>query len=192
MISFIMNYKHIWKASLGMLAIFLLATFFMSSPVPVHAWSSDWIIWEYPDNITYYIDYYASTETKAAYNTAISDWGNAQSKCDFYQSASNVLSLSHTNTNAGDWLGIYGKTVRIPDGYYIDNATCWLNEYYTQGLPTNGRRCVAGHEIGHSLGLGHESTNYALMGPTYSLVYETNSIYTPQQDDVNGINVIYY
>ncbi|HLA43345.1 MAG TPA: matrixin family metalloprotease, partial [Aggregatilineales bacterium] len=45
---------------------------------------------------------------------------------------------------------------------------------------------VALHEIGHSIGLGHETTLLAVMNPTYN-----PSVAVLQTDDINGARVIY-
>jgi len=47
-------------------------------------------------------------------------------------------------------------------------------------------RRVAAHELGHALGLGHETIRTALMNPFYS-----NNIETPLTDDINGLKAIY-
>ncbi len=47
-------------------------------------------------------------------------------------------------------------------------------------------RRVAAHELGHALGLEHETVFTALMNPFYSDIIET-----PQADDINGLKAIY-
>ena len=47
-------------------------------------------------------------------------------------------------------------------------------------------RRVAAHELGHALGLEHETVRTALMNPFYS-----GNIETPQADDMNGLKAIY-
>jgi len=45
---------------------------------------------------------------------------------------------------------------------------------------------IAAHEIGHSIGLGHEESVVALMNPYYTEVFSG-----PQADDINGAQYIY-
>jgi predicted Zn-dependent protease len=47
-------------------------------------------------------------------------------------------------------------------------------------------RRVAAHELGHALGLRHETIQTALMNPFYS-----GNIQTPQTDDITGLRAIY-
>ena len=48
-------------------------------------------------------------------------------------------------------------------------------------------RGVANHEIGHLLGLDHNTTAVSIMNITCDHYYT----YTPQTDDVNGVNAGY-
>ena len=57
--------------------------------------------------------------------------------------------------------------------------------YYTYSQ----RVCVAAHELGHALGLGHYSGEY-LMEPADSTRFNYG-IYSPQADDVNGVLDLY-
>lgn len=71
----------------------------------------------------------------------------------------------------------------------------YYDTYYTTGYPSTARQAVMGHEMGHALGLGHDSTgpgrSVALMHENLNWSYFNCGIYTPQQDDVNGINFLY-
>lgn len=71
-------------------------------------------------------------------------------------------------------------------GGYISHANMWLNWYYLQGQSVNYRRGTAGHEWGHCFGLD-ETTGQVLMNPNR----DRNTIYTPQSDDIDGINYLY-
>jgi hypothetical protein len=62
-----------------------------------------------------------------------------------------------------------------------------LNQYALSGKSFNFIVSVAGHEQGHGFGLGESSVNPALMNQNR----DRETIYKPQQDDINGINAIY-
>lgn len=75
-------------------------------------------------------------------------------------------------------------------GYEITHATNQLNTYYTSGYGYNKVRSVATHELGHTPGLDHETGAVVMNGVTSSR-YDTWGVYTPQQDDEDGINAMY-
>jgi len=64
--------------------------------------------------------------------------------------------------------------------------TAWSWDVHNGSGSNIDFRRVATHELGHALGLGHESVNSALMNPLYS-----DFIENPQPDDINGIRAIY-
>ena len=64
----------------------------------------------------------------------------------------------------------------------IHNNTGFFSEIFD---PYDFQR-IALHEVGHTLGLDHESTNSPIMHPSYQ-----NSVTTLQTDDINGIRAIY-
>ncbi len=69
------------------------------------------------------------------------------------------------------------------------NVSARLNAAYTSGYSADKREGVAAHEVGHTLGLAHSST-CVLMNPTTP--DRTNcGVFTPQQDDVDGVQAIY-
>lgn len=92
--------------------------------------------------------------------------------------------------------GVMWDGLMIPvtyDNETFEFAQCYLNYYYTEGYPTNAVRSVAVHEMGHSVGLGD-------MGPEEEVVmngwtserYGEYGIYTPQEDDIDGLYDLYY
>ena len=72
----------------------------------------------------------------------------------------------------------------VQAGTVFNTALSW-DVHSGSGSNFDFRR-VATHELGHALGLGHESVNTALMNPSYS-----DTVETPQFDDINGIRAIY-
>ena len=51
---------------------------------------------------------------------------------------------------------------------------------------------MSGHELGHVLSLNEEiSPPNVLMNPGTNIRYGVYGIYTPQQDDINGVNYLY-
>lgn len=65
-----------------------------------------------------------------------------------------------------------------------------LNWYYVHTYSSNAAQSVAAHELGHIVGLAH-STGAKIMNSSTSSRYYTHGVYTPQTDDVNGVNAIY-
>jgi hypothetical protein len=64
-----------------------------------------------------------------------------------------------------------------------------INTYYTDSYSSQKRKGVITHELGHALGLSHENR----LGPGGSVMYDNDgrTVYSPTQDDINGVNAIY-
>jgi len=60
----------------------------------------------------------------------------------------------------------------------------WTRLFYKS---TNFRRSVAGHEIGHALGLDHNDNANVLMDTKR----DREAIYTPQPEDIASVNWLY-
>lgn len=182
------------KLSLFVSSILVIIVAFLllvQQPAPSHAWTSNWIIWEYPQPVTYNIDSGSSANTISAWASSISHWNSVQAKVDFDSAIGDAdIFLSSANIDYVDWDGI---CTRYYSGGYIDNAIARLNEHYTEGYtPVNKRRSVSGHELGHSIGLGEGNYPDSLMEQFTPTRWGTYGIYSPQQDDINGINTLYY
>jgi Matrixin len=116
--------------------------------------------------------------------TAKNNWDATKSKVEFAM-----------NTTSPQLIVVDYKS---PDGFdaktAVDNTKpeyIWLNYTYLFGNTDTQLRSTTGHEIGHALGLDHppKTTSQILM---YTLQYrDRNVLYTPQTDDVNGVNSIY-
>jgi len=72
----------------------------------------------------------------------------------------------------------------IQAGMVFNTAWSW-DVHSLSGSNIDFRR-VATHELGHALGLGHDNAYSALMNTIYS-----ETIETPQTDDINGLRAIY-
>ena len=87
-------------------------------------------------------------------------------------------------TLAVAWIWQSGSTTVDADIIFNDNFN-WGIHNNTTTVPFDFKR-IAVHELGHALGLGHESTNPAILQPSYSL-----TIMVPQIDDINGAVALY-
>ena len=88
-----------------------------------------------------------------------------------------------SSTLAVNWRWTYGITI-VQAGTVFNSVWSW--DVHSGSSSNIDFRRVATHELGHALGLGHESVNTALMNPFYSETIETS-----QSDDIEGIRAIY-
>jgi hypothetical protein len=72
---------------------------------------------------------------------------------------------------------------------YITHADVKWNSYYMDNFPPLKRQNTCCHEYGHTLGLADNSDNTTIMCSWNA--YDSTSIYTPQNDDIAGINAHY-
>ncbi len=140
--------------------------------------------------VTYYIHApalaYATSINSAAYSWSVTPTNIFVNRV--YTNTYNVLvSAYNYGQNGLDGITYY----TCSGGYFTGVPETVLNTNYTNGYSNTGRQQVQAHEFGHTLGLAHNPNNcYTVMYPT-SDRYFTCGIYTPQQDDINGINAIY-
>jgi hypothetical protein len=124
-------------------------------------------------------------------NYAAQSWNSAGTKIYFsvtYDTSSEIAATSYNYGNTG-WDGattLYPSSSAVP----YTSASVYFNEYYVAGYGSQKRQSVMGHELGHSVGLG-EALGAVLMNPTTQGRYDWFHVYTPQQDDINGVKAIY-
>lgn len=111
------------------------------------------------------------------------DWNGAPTKIYFSYSGAGTITIN--TYDADDGLSGFAQ------GYCNGSATVGYNVFgniHYEPMSENQRHAIAGHETGHSQALGHVSGNViTLMG--YNP--DPNSYYTPQQPDIDLVNMVY-
>ena len=97
-----------------------------------------------------------------------------------------VSSSEQKNTSTDGYAVLYPSSTSNP----YSGAYGYLNEAKTDYYVTDKGIGLAGHELGHVLGLAHV-TNKAIMIDNSKDRYDVYKIVKPQSDDVNGINRLY-
>lgn len=151
--------------------------------------------------LTYNSSLTTNTYDQTGWNDALGSWNS---------SGANVIYISANSSYLVDLRDTYDSTVGW-DGYtrlYVNGVECYgtscrwnydisfLNDYYTHDYSRQEIHSVAAHELGHTAGLAHQA-KCVLMDPytfgSYPGRYTSTCgyIYTPQSDDINGVNAQY-
>ncbi|MBX6351137.1 MAG: matrixin family metalloprotease [Clostridia bacterium] len=130
--------------------------------------------------------------SKTAFTYSLAAWNNAQQSARFAAGDSSApVTLSDVDDPGAAWDGI---TYLEPcGGCQYTSAVAELNTHWTSSYTGAERQSVAAHELGHVLGLGHES-GAVLMNPYTcgeTSRWCTYGINTPQSDDVQGVEDLY-
>lgn len=122
----------------------------------------------WPSSVRNNLTYARDGQADAIWNSGVVNWNNKTSKVKF------------VNGFGGGYVVLYTVNKQTDqDGYCTVYAT-------------NKAVSVATHELGHVLGLGDLYGSYpSLMNGHTNTRYDNYGIYTPQQDDLDGINVLY-
>ena len=117
--NFILHHKHLTSMIIGIFVSLSIITSLCMN-VPAHAWTSDWIIWEYPEDIEYRFTSYCSSNTVSAYNSSIADWESVQGDCDLeYYAYATELTLDAVNTNQENGMGYTANVLRFLQGRLV-------------------------------------------------------------------------
>jgi len=155
-------------------------------PSLVCAYTLSGYSWDDVTPLKYKKDSGMSAASSTAWSSSVSDW--QPSDANFQLDSSNYeVYLSDTYNSGIGWDGI---TVLTTSGTTILSASAYLNTYYTSSYAVTQRRSVSGHELGHVLGLD-EHSGWVLMEPSTYNRWHLYYIYTPTQDDFNGVNSMY-
>ncbi|MBA4548874.1 matrixin family metalloprotease [Thermoactinomyces intermedius] len=138
----------------------------------------------------YYYVYYRwgghiTKEHQEASKKAIQSWNEAQDKRRFVQGDSSATGVVDSYYSSTD--GYFGYSYwQTGVGSCINSWVAKMNTYYESNNDSQFGQSVLGHEIGHVLGLAH--TNWTSLMNTERDRFQT---YTPQTDDINGVNNLY-
>lgn len=120
----------------------------------------------------------------------MSAWTNSPALITWYgvdvSSSGWSIFLTDTNQPGTGWDGL---TAWSFSGCCFTSVTGYLNWAYTQSYSPGAIQSVAGHELGHAAGLGHSDQCVLMYPSTYR--YFTCGVFSPQQDDINGIDALY-
>lgn len=180
------------KSRIKGIVVALLTVFtVMALNVPVLAYTQfDNARWASVDPLYFGLDS-SSGDSDAAWDQSAANWTNAGTPVYLVNDdwAYDVY-LSDTYDSSAFWDGIMPTNERIVYLGTIQTASGYLNTYYTASYATNKRISATGHELGHIIVLGH-SSGAVLMNYSTSSRYDTYGVYTPQTDDINGVNYYY-
>lgn len=140
------------------------------------------------------VKYNTSNNTyRSAFDTAVSDWNSSQSKINYNLSALNVNASNFVGTETIADQSLYGDTLVSSTNTGTTNFINYFQAKINIGndavvTKTNTRRSAAVHELGHTLSLTHTPIlTLSVMQPQR----DREKVYTPQTDDINGVNARY-
>jgi len=123
------------------------------------------------------------TVIRTDFENALSDWNGTPTPVWFSYSSRSSNTLNSYYVSDSSEYGVCNITY---SGNEILYFTAMVNAGNINIGKSNVARSAAGHELGHGIGLGH-STAIAIMNSNR----DRTRIYTPQQDDINGVNARY-
>ena len=100
--------------------------------------------------------------------------------------------MQAVNNSSVEWDGLATFNRGPCCGSYT-YAWAKINKHFTDSYGAATRKGVAGHELGHILGLDHSGKHPRLMNPCTNGTgcRASFGVTTPQTDDINGVQFIY-
>jgi hypothetical protein len=144
------------------------------------------------------------TGTQWPVTTSTYEWNTAHGVDSYYTSScpnySGQYCVNVTDSNAGcsGWQGLTTITAPASNSYYMTSAKVQLNDYngtctvgattYNYSKNANGYRQDACHEMGHALGMGHNTATNSCL---YSTIQNSANELVPDSNDFTLIAQLY-
>ncbi len=181
-----------WNVSL---VIFVVLIIFLLCPSVTSAYTL-WggYKWDSVDPLYYLIENYVGYRTRAAFYGSIYDWNTAGTPANLqYYATEFKVYLFEVFRDDVAWDGATERTLK---GYWwwrkVVYAKSYLNAFFTDDYGLNERKSVSGHELGHVLQLWEmDWDDPVLMNQYTNWRFGEWSVFTPQQDDIDGVNYLY-
>jgi len=136
-----------------------------------------------------HLSYYDISSYEDEVDDAADDWSDENIKPNFYETPSGPeCDIEITDVDGKPWIAFTNLYPDYDEEYYFATIRCDTDDM--DGFSHSKNQYVIAHELGHVLGLDHES------GEGWVLMYPTTAAYNhgvrgPEDDDVDGVNAIY-
>ncbi len=180
-----------WNVRLVILVVLII---FLLCPSVTFAYNLIGVTWDSVDPLYYLMENYVGYRTRAAFYNSIDDWDTAGTPADFeFSYTEYTVYLYEVFEDDVTWDGV---TFITTSGWWwwrrISYARAALNYFFTDNYVSDMRRSVSGHELGHVLGLGEmDWDDPVLMNQWTDWRYDFWGVFTPQDDDIDGVNDMY-
>ena len=170
--------------------LFLIALNAVLSP-DARAYTLEGCKWQYPLDVTYADNIYFPIDRKA-FTLSVGNWNATAAAVRLRPPLAgqhvDVVAFSTNDSNVS-WDGLTYYTCN--SGFFSNtiSTNIEINHYYTKNYPPLEIESVTGHELGHSLGLGHHQGPYLMDYTTERFI--NWGIYKPQPDDIRGLIALY-